>query len=103
MLRKLPRAIYDVRRVAEQVRFGEVLKREDNRTEVFKIAKHMCLTNRDVIGENCVKNDQGDLAVTDHEKLLAWYEHCGRLLNEEFDWNKKSLELKVLQLDHGLR
>ena len=40
MLRKLPRAVYNARRVAEQVKFGEVLRREDNKTEVFKIAKH---------------------------------------------------------------
>ena len=53
------RAVYDARRVAEPVRFGEVLRREDNRAEVFKIAKHMCAANRDVIGENCVKNKKG--------------------------------------------
>ena len=79
--------------MADQVRFGEVLRREDNRTEIFKIAKHMCSANRDVIGENFFKNDKRDLAVTDHEKLLAWQEHYERLLNEEFDWNKKSLAL----------
>ena len=50
----------------------------------------MCKTaaNRDVIGENCVKNDKGNLAVTDHKKLLAWQEHYERMLKEEFDWNK---------------
>ena len=54
------RAVYDARRVAEQVRLSEVLRREDNRTEVFKIAKHMCAANRDVIRDNGVKNDKGD-------------------------------------------
>ena len=53
----------------------------------------MCATNRDVIGENCIKNDKGDLTITDHEKLFAWQEHYERLLNKEFDWNKKSLAL----------
>ena len=48
---------------------------------------------RDVIGENCVKNDKRDLAFTDYEKLLAWQEHYERLLNEEFDRNKESLAL----------
>ena len=79
--------------MAEQVRFGEVLRSEDNRTEVFKTAKRLWADNRDVIGENCVKNDKGDLAVTDHEKLLAWQKHYERLLDEEFDWNKESLTL----------
>ena len=87
------KAVYNARKVAEQVRFGEVLRRKDNRTEVFKIAKHMCAANHDVIRENCVKNGKGDLAVTDHEKLLAWQEHYERLLNEEFDGNKESLAI----------
>ena len=43
----------------------------------------MCATNRDIIGENCVKN----------EKLLAWQQHYERLLNEAFGWNKESLAL----------
>ena len=79
--------------MAEQKRFGEGLRKEANRTEVFKIAKHICAANRDVIEENCVKNDEGDLTVTDHEKLFAWQEHYERLLNEEFDLNKESLAL----------
>ena len=58
---------------------------------MFKIAKHIYANNRNVIGENCVKNDKGDLAVTNHENLLAWQEHYERLLNEEFDWNEESL------------
>ena len=79
--------------MVEQVRFGEVLRKKDNRTEVFKIAKRMCAANCDVIGENCAKNDKDNLAVTDQEKLLAWQEHYERLLNEEFDWKKKSSEI----------
>ena len=58
----------------------------------------MCATNHDVVGENCVKNEKRDLAVTDHEKLLAWQEHYERLLNEEFDWNEKSLAINDLTI-----
>ena len=57
------------------------------------IAKHRCAANRDVIGENCVKNDKGDLACTGHEKLLACQEHYERFLNEKVDRNKESLAL----------
>ena len=49
----------------------------------------MCAANRDVIGENFVKNGKGNLAVTDQKKLLAWQENYERLLNEEFDWNEQ--------------
>ena len=36
------KAVYDARRVAEQVRLGKLLRREDNRSEVFKIVKRVC-------------------------------------------------------------
>ena len=84
----LKKSVYDAKRMAEKVRFSGVLRRKDNRTEAFKIA-----TDRDFIGENCVKIYRGDLADTDHEKLLAWQEHYERLLNKEFDWNKESFAI----------
>ena len=80
--------------VFKEERFGEVLRSEDNRTEVFKIAKFICAANRDVVGENCAKNDKKDLVVTDKKKLFVWQKHYGCLLNEEFDWNKESLAIK---------
>ena len=51
----------------------------------------MKATNKDVVGDNFVRNDRGDLAFTDEEKHLAWKEYYERLLNEEFDWDKESL------------
>ena len=85
------RAVYDARKLAEEERFGDVLRREDDRVEVFKIAKQMMKTNQDVIGEKCVRNDRNELAITDKEKLIAWREHYEKLLNEEFDWDKDNL------------
>ena len=34
--------------------------------------QNMIAANRVVVGDKCVKNDHGDLAVTDTEKHLAW-------------------------------
>ena len=51
----------------------------------------MAKTNRDVVGEKCIRNDNGELATTDQEKLLAWQQHYERLLNEEFNWDEDSL------------
>ena len=93
--------IHVIRKLPKEVRFGEVLRREDNRTEVLKIAKRMCAINHDVIEENCVKNDKGDIAVTDHEKLLAWQKHYERLLNEDFDWNEESLAINDPTIGSG--
>ena len=36
------------------------------------------------VGDKCVKNDKGELVLTDAEKHLARKEHYERLLNEEF-------------------
>ena len=49
--------------------------------------------NCDVVGDKCVKNDKGELALTDADKHLAWKEHYERLLNEEFPWDKENLVL----------
>ena len=39
---------------------------------VFHIAKQMDHTNQDVVGENCVHNDAGELAFADEIKMKAW-------------------------------
>ena len=59
--------------------------------EIFKIAKQMKAANQDIIGNPCVKNDKGNLAFSDLEKLMAWKEHYMRLLNEEFEWDESLL------------
>ena len=42
---------------AESNRFADVLRREDQRNEVFKIVKQMKKTiNQDVVGEKCIRN-----------------------------------------------
>ena len=86
-------AVYAAKKTAEEERFRNILGKEDDRVEVFKIAKQMKAANRDVVGDTCVRNDNGELAVTDTEKHLAWKEHYQRLLNEEFPWDKEGLEV----------
>ena len=55
---------------------------------VFRIAKQMDCTNQGVIGKSCVRNDAGELAVTDvtdDEKMKARVDPYVRLLNVEFE------------------
>ena len=47
--------------------------------------------NQDIIGENCVGNNAGDLALTDKDKMKAWVEQYARLLNVEFEWPSSEL------------
>ena len=37
-------------------------------------------------GKKCVRNDAGELSLSDDDKMKAWVEHFSRLLNMEFDW-----------------
>ena len=45
-------------------------------------------TNQDVVGEKCIRNDEGNLASTEEKKKLAWKSHYEKLLNTEFDWDR---------------
>ena len=38
-----------------------------------------------------VKNDAGEMSMSDDSKQKAWLEHYQRLLNAEFDWNPNHL------------
>ena len=89
------RTVYAAKKSAEEERFSNIGK-EDSRKGVFKIAKQMKAENCDcdVVGDKCIKNNKGEVALTDAEKYLAWKEHYERLLNEEFPWDKESLVLE---------
>ena len=56
-----------------------------NDTGIFKLAKQMYKTNKGV-GEKCLRNDAGDLSLSDEEEIKARVEHYARILNVEFKW-----------------
>ena len=39
-----------------------------------------------MVGEKCVRNDAGELSLSEDDKMKAWVEHYSRLLNLEFEW-----------------
>ena len=57
-----------------------------NDSSMFKVAKQMDRTNQDVVGEKCVRNDAGELSLSDDDRMKAWVEHYSRLPNVEFEW-----------------
>ena len=87
-------AYKDAKRVAKRVVWLAKFKAEKeefatvspNGEGVFRIAKQIQRINQDVVGENCVRNDTGELALSDDDKMKAWVEHYARLLNVEFEW-----------------
>ena len=52
----------------------------------------MISENKDLIGEQCVKDDMGNVLVDHGEIRNAWRSYSENLLNEEFPWNRDILE-----------
>ena len=61
-----------------------------NDSGILNLAKQMDKTNQDV-GETCVRNDAGELAASNEEKMKACVEHYARVLKFEFEWKSDLL------------
>ena len=51
--------------------------------------------NVDVVGDKPVKNDAGEMSMSEEAKQNAWSEYYERLLNVEFDWDPDHLSNKL--------
>ena len=47
--------------------------------------------NKDVVGEKCIRDNNGVLVLNEEEKKKAWKQHYERLLNIEFPRREKDL------------
>ena len=65
-------------------------------SEVYHLANQFRRENTDVVGDKPMKNDAGDMSVSEDSKQKAWLEHYQRLLNVEFDWNPDHLSYQPL-------
>ena len=54
-------------------------------SDIFHLADQMRKENVDVIGDKPVKNDTGEISMSEEAKQNAWAEHHERLLNVESD------------------
>ncbi|XP_056004173.1 uncharacterized protein LOC125660170 [Ostrea edulis] len=50
--------------------------------------------NTDVVGDKPVRNDAGEMSMSEEAKQQAWFEHYKRLLNVEFEWDPGHLSDK---------
>ena len=89
--RRSTKAVYEARSESERIRFANIENRDDQKQEVFRIAKALVKDNRDIIGEQCIRNDDGGLAVSEEDKKVAWKSYYERLLNTENEWDRKDL------------
>ena len=64
---------------------------DPNSSEVYHLANQFRRENADVVGDKPVKNDAGEMSMSEDSKQKAWLEHYQRLLNVEFDWDPDHL------------
>ena len=57
---------------------------------MFKTVHRMVKTNQDIIGEKCIRNNDGVLAVSHEGKKIAWKSYHEKLLNTALALNKNS-------------
>ena len=70
----------------------EVYKNIDPKSSgLYSLANQLRKENADVVGDKLVKNDAGEMSMSDDSKQKAWLEHYQRLLNAEFDWEPNHL------------
>ena len=60
-------------------------------SEVYRLANQFRRETPDVIGDKPVKNDAGEMSMSEDSKQKAWLEHYQRLLNVQFDWDPDHL------------
>ena len=77
---------------ARQEADKKVLENIDPKSsEVFCLANQFRRENADVVGDKPVKNDAGEMSMSEDQKRKGWLEHYQRLLNVEFDWDPDHL------------
>lgn len=77
---------------AERHKFSESLHKADEKRKLFKFAKRIVGQNKDVAGGTCVKDKDGKIVVEESRIKEVWRDYFEKISNEEFDWNKDSLE-----------
>ena len=60
-------------------------------SKVYRLANQFRRENTDIVGDKPVKNDAGEMSMSEDSKQKAWLEHYQRLLNVEFDWDPDHL------------
>ena len=83
-------AVYFAKRGAYTDQFASINNYSD-KNRIFKMAKRLKRDNVDVVGEKCVRNDDGKLTLTVDDKLKAWQPHYQKLLNVKFPRNAANM------------
>ena len=68
-----------------------MLDKEEGRQNVFRIVKQMTRQNREITETSCIKNKDEKIVTDEGVVRKIWKEHLDKLLNEEFEWDRKGL------------
>ncbi|GAB1601048.1 hypothetical protein Ahia01_000383000 [Argonauta hians] len=90
--REAKRQVYIAKQGAQEKLFANIACREDEQREAFHLARQSVKEKKDVVGDSCVRNDYGKLALI-LEKKEAWKCHYERLINVENEWDPDSFPL----------
>ena len=81
-------AVHHARQEADKKVYENI---DPKSSEVYHLANQFRRENTDVVGDKPVKNDAGEMSMSEDSKQKAWLEHYQRLLNVEFDWDPDHL------------
>ena len=71
------------------------LEEADGKGNVFKVVKKMAQTNRDVVGDACIKDESGKVVVDQDECREVWRKYFEKLLTEEFAWDRAAWKMGI--------
>ena len=80
--------VHHARHEAEKVVYDGI---DHKSSDIFRLANQMRKENVDSVGDKPVKDDAGEMSMSEEAKQNAWVEHYERLLNIEFDWDPDHL------------
>ena len=66
----------------------------DNPNGIFNLAIQVKEDGRGIVGERCVRNDDGKIVYDENAIRDAWKAHYERLLNVGFEWDKEHLSVE---------
>ena len=80
--------VFAAKKKAEKEKLNDI---DSDSNIIYRIAKEMKQENKDIVGEKCIRDDDGVLAFNVKDKKKAWKQHYERLLNVEFPWREEDL------------
>ena len=82
------RVVHHARQEADKVVHAGI---DHKLSDIFCLTNQMRKENVDVVGDKPVKDDAGEMSMSEEAKQNAWAEHYERLLNVELDWDPDHL------------